>query len=217
MNSTVRRLARLALVVIGLWLAGFGWFAISSLLVRGDPISAADAAVVLTGGKWRLETGLALLAEGRAEKLFISGVNQRVDRAALLRTLGPTAEREGDAIVIGHEAEDTFGNALETASWMHEQGYQSLLLVTSWYHMQRSLLEFRRAMPQIEISPQPVFVPSAVAGHWWERRGAAVLVIEEYHKFLAAWLRPWLGPLQSLLPRPSGEPQATSRNAVAAQ
>jgi hypothetical protein len=66
MNSTVRRLARLALVVIGLWLAGFGWFAISSLLVRGDPISAADAAVVLTGGKWRLETGLALLAEGRA-------------------------------------------------------------------------------------------------------------------------------------------------------
>ena len=123
-------------------------FVASSLSIRVDPSSPTDAIVVLTGGRLRLETGLELFATGSAKKLFISGVNQRVDRDELLRALGPAAERAACCIVLGHEADNTFGNARETANWMHEEGYKSLRLVTSWYHMRRGLLEFGRAMPQ---------------------------------------------------------------------
>ena len=69
--------------------------------------SPTDAIVVLTGGRLRLESGLALLADGKAKKLFISGVNPRVERDVLLRSLGPAAEREACCIVLGHEADNT--------------------------------------------------------------------------------------------------------------
>ena len=43
--------------------------------------------------------------------------------------------------MLGREADNTHGNARETAGWMRGEGYRSLRLVTSWYHMRRSLLE----------------------------------------------------------------------------
>src|SRR5690242_17754507 len=127
--------------MFGLWLGGLVFFVASSLAIRGDPLIQTDAIVVLTGGRLRLETGVQLFAAGRARKLFVSGVNQRVDRDELLRTLGPSAARAACCIALGHEADNTFGNARETANWMREQGYRSLRLVTSWYHMRRGLLE----------------------------------------------------------------------------
>jgi uncharacterized SAM-binding protein YcdF (DUF218 family) len=177
-----------------LWLGGLAVFVANSLTIRGDP-TPTDAIVVLTGGRLRLETGLQLLTAGTAKKLFVSGVNQRVDREELLRTLGPVAGRAACCIALGHEADNTFGNARETANWMHEEGYRSLRLVTSWYHMQRALLEFDRAMPQITIIAYPVFVQHGDAERWWSWHGPLVLIITEYDKYLAAWIRSALSAL----------------------
>ena len=160
--------------------------------MRGDPSIPTDAIVVLTGGRLRLETGFELFAAGTAKKLFVSGVNQRVDRDELLRTLGPAAERASCCIALGHEADNTFGNARETANWMHDEGYRSLRLVTSWYHMRRGLLEFGRAMPQITIIAHPVFAHRLDAERWSSWRSAPLLIIGEYDKYLAAWIRPAL-------------------------
>src|SRR5205085_5590128 len=126
LGRSVLWLARLVALVILVWLGGFGWFVISSYLIRGDPARTTDAIVVLTGGRLRLDAGLELLAGGKAKKLFISGVNQRVDREELLRSVGPLPENAACCIVIGHSADNTFGNARETAGWMHEEGYRSL-------------------------------------------------------------------------------------------
>lgn len=188
----LRRLGLLALAIFVLWLGGLAVFIASSLSIRGDPSIPTDAIVVLTGGRLRLETGLELFAAGTAKKLFVSGVNQRVDRDELLRALGPSAERASCCIVLGHEADNTFGNARETANWMHEEGYRSLRLVTSWYHMRRGLLEFGRAMPQVTIIAHPVFAPHLDAERWWSWRGTLLLIIGEYGKYLVAWLRPAL-------------------------
>jgi uncharacterized SAM-binding protein YcdF (DUF218 family) len=184
----LRRLGLLALAMVVLWLGGLAWFVASSLAIRGDRIPT-DAIVVLTGGRLRLETGLQLLAAGTAKKLFVSGVNQRVDREELLRTLGPVAGRAACCIALGHEADNTLGNARETANWMHEEGYRSLRLVTSWYHMRRALLEFDRAMPQVTIVAYPVFAQHGDAERWWSWHGPLVLIITEYEKYLAAWIR----------------------------
>src|SRR5258708_27654307 len=197
-------MARFVAAVILVWLGGFAWFVVSSYLIRDDPSSSTDAIVVLTGGRQRLETGLELLAAGKAKKLFISGVNQRVDRDELLRTLGPVPENAACCIVLGHAADNTFGNARETADWMHEEGYRSLRLVTSWYHMRRGLLEFERAMPRVAIIAHPVFAHHVDPELWWNWHGAPLLVLGEYDKYLAAWVRPLLNPwLPPPAPRPA--------------
>jgi uncharacterized SAM-binding protein YcdF (DUF218 family) len=172
------------------WLAGLVWFVVTALAIGGDQASGTDAIVVLTGGRLRLESGIGLLGAGKGRKLFISGVNQRVDREDLMRVFEPVADRASCCIVLGHDSDNTYGNARETAHWMRQEGFASLLLVTSWYHMHRSLLEFRRAMPDVRIVAAPVFPhrdePES-AGAWL---GAASLTVGEYNKFLAAWMRP---------------------------
>jgi len=203
-------LMSLALAMAALWIGVLCWFVAASLLLPPDPAVATDAIVVLTGGRQRLETGLRLMADGKAKKLFISGVNQRVDRDELLRVLGPPASREACCIVLGHDADNTLGNARETAGWMHREGYRSLRLVTSWYHIERGLLEFRRAMPDVAIVAHPVFAPHLDPEQWWSRHGAPLLIVGEYHKYLAAWLRPLL---EAALPaRFAPAPAATSRD-----
>jgi uncharacterized SAM-binding protein YcdF (DUF218 family) len=185
--SRFRRTGWLGGVVLTLWLCGFAWFVGSSLWVRVDGASPTDAIVVLTGGKMRLETGLELLAAGRAGKLFVSGVNPSVDRDTLLRAHGPAAKREACCIVLGHAADNTIGNAIETAAWMHEEGYRSLRLVTSWYHMHRSLLEFNQAMPGVRVVAHPVFAHDSDPEGWRGWLAAGQRVFAEYNKFLAAW------------------------------
>ena len=171
-----------------LWLAGLVWFAEEIPTKVDDPDSATDAIVVLTGGSERLRTGLALLAAGRAKKLFVSGVPREVEGAELLRVGGHARAELECCIALGHEADSTLGNAAETAAWMAAQNYTSLRLVTAAYHMPRSLLEFRHAMPGIRVVPHPVF-PERVKQHWWLWPGTAALIVGEYDKCLVALLR----------------------------
>lgn len=188
---SLRGLALLAGLGAMLWLGGLAWFVYSGLSDGADRNSHTDAIVVLTGGRLRLETGVDLFGQGKAQKLFISGVNQRVDRAALMRVFEPVADRARCCIVLGHDADDTFGNARETAVWMRQQGFSSLRLVTSWYHMPRSLIEFRRAMPQVSIVPSPVFARGDDGEDRFALwRDATELTVGEYDKFLVVLLRP---------------------------
>jgi uncharacterized SAM-binding protein YcdF (DUF218 family) len=186
----LRRVALLALAGAIIWLAGLAWFVGSGLMQRPDISAKTDAIVVLTGGRLRLETGIELLTAGKASKLFVSGVNQQVDREGLLRSFGPLPDRVRCCIVLGREADNTFGNARETAAWMREEGYRSLRLVTSWYHMPRSLLEFGRALPDAKIVAHPVFTHHLDAERLWGPHGAILVVFEEYNKYLATWVRP---------------------------
>jgi uncharacterized SAM-binding protein YcdF (DUF218 family) len=167
------------------WLGGFVWFA--SLVpdrAAVDPAGATDAIVVLTGGGQRVEQGLDLLAEGKGKKLFISGVYRGTDLAALLRAAHHPPRWLTCCIVLGHQADNTRGNAMETAEWMRAQHFHSLRLVTASYHMPRSLLEFRRAMPGMVILPDPVF-PEGARRRWWLSPHAIGLVLAEYLKYLA--------------------------------
>ncbi len=184
--------AALLLALLVLWLGGFVWFTRSIPDQVGDADSETDAIVVLTGGSLRVQSGLALLAAGKAKKLFVSGVYHSTDVAALLRISRQSPEHVACCIVLGHEADNTLGNALETAQWMREEDFHSLRLVTASYHMPRSLLEFSRAMPQARIVANPVFPESVKQERWWASPATASLIIGEYHKYLLALARPLL-------------------------
>lgn len=181
----------LALVGAVLWGGGLVWFAEAIPKAIEDPDTATDAVVVLTGGTGRLSAGIELIDQGKARKLFVSGVYRGVDVAQILRVTRRQDSGLDCCLVLGHTADDTRGNAKETAQWVREEGYSSLRLVTSSYHMRRSLLEFRRTMPDVKIVPHPVFTSEFKARGWWSWPGTLQLVITEYTKYLVALMRPW--------------------------
>jgi len=181
----------LLLALALLWLGGLIWFTHAIPDEVSDPGRETDAIVVLTGGSLRVESGLQLLASGMARKLFVSGVGAGVDVSGLLRIAGQSADRLACCIVLGHAADNTLGNAVETAAWMKNEGFHSLRLVTASYHMPRSLLEFSRAMPEVEIIAHPVFPESVKQERWWAWPGTASLIVGEYSKYLVALVRPF--------------------------
>ncbi|MFO1113346.1 MAG: YdcF family protein [Rhodospirillales bacterium] len=178
----------IGVVAAVIWLMGLLNFADNIPRRVADLDRETDAIVVLTGGSERLATGLRLLAEDRAKRMFVSGVHPGVDVERLLQLAGRSDDGLHGRIEIGYGARDTRGNAQETAAWMREHGYRSLRLVTGGYHMPRSLLEFSEALPEAEVVPHPVFPDRVKQTSWWMRPGTAALIIGEYNKYLLARL-----------------------------
>lgn len=188
MHRFARFLAAAVLAGLVLWTAGLAWFATLVPRAVADPDSRTDAIVVLTGGPERVRQGLELLRAGMAGKLFISGVYEGVDVAKILSVSGEGSEDLACCIELGHDAIDTVGNARETAAWAGVGNYRSLRLVTSDYHMPRSLAVFRRAMPHIELIAHPVFSDTVRMESWWLSPGTAGLLASEFNKFLVVRL-----------------------------
>ncbi|WP_235829939.1 YdcF family protein [Algihabitans albus] len=188
-----RRVFTLASLALGVLLAasigGFIWFVGEMPTAVRDTERPTDAIVVLTGGSGRLTAGLELLAAEKAEKLFVSGVYHSVEVDELLRLARNAPQELACCIVLGYDADDTRGNATETADWMAAQNYDSLRLVTAVYHMPRSLLEFRRRLPDAEILPHPVFPEGFRRDDWWAWPRSFGLAVSEYVKYLAALAR----------------------------
>lgn len=87
-------------------------------------------------------------------------------------------------VVLGYAAEDTRGNAAETADWMRREGFTSLRIVTADYHMRRARLAFAAALPGVRLETFPVTPALMREGAWWQRERIARLLVSEYSKFL---------------------------------
>ncbi|MFA7457624.1 MAG: YdcF family protein, partial [Micavibrio sp.] len=148
-----------AIATLGLlWALGWMWFAANTVSMQ--PQGAAqksDAIIVLTGGDKRVNTGLDLLEAGLADKLFISGVHSSVTARELIGLWDGEKEKLLPAITLGYVADNTAGNAVESHQWIAENNIHSIRLVTANYHMARSYLMFRQAMPELAIYKHPVF------------------------------------------------------------
>jgi uncharacterized SAM-binding protein YcdF (DUF218 family) len=180
--------ATVVLFIAAIWIVGLFQFAATIPRTLSTETLRTDAIVVLTGGRGRLSEGLDLLDKNRADKLFVSGVYRGVDVKRLLKMFRHDQESLESRVGIGN-AVNTSGNAKETALWVNENGIKSLRLVTSAYHMPRSLLEFRYALSEIRLVPHPVFTQNVKQERWWAWPGTVVLIAGEYTKFLMAWLR----------------------------
>jgi uncharacterized SAM-binding protein YcdF (DUF218 family) len=179
------RLLRIATVMLGLYVLGFGAFLLA-LPAPGQlpPGVKGDGIVALTGELARLAPALALLDQGKGERLLITGVNPATSRADLRRLLGG-GEKFDCCVDLDFKAADTRGNAAEAAAWARAHDYKTLIVVTAAYHMPRSLLEFSAHMPGVRL------IPYAVAPQRTElplQRDLARL-LGEYAKYLASWTR----------------------------
>ncbi len=184
----VRILALLGVLTLS-YALGFVWFLGQIPRTVADRASVTDAIVILTGGSLRIETGIRLLREGLARQVLVSGVNRDVT----LKDVADLALVPRDAIdccvILGYAADDTVGNARETADWAAANRIRSVRLVTAGYHMPRSLIELRDEAPHLLIVPHPVFPPGGTLEDLLHRRSAVLLYLGEYHKFAGAVLR----------------------------
>ena len=183
-------------ILVLIWTIGLFAFAerVRGFTPAPEP-ARADAIVALTGpSAERVNAAIRLLEQDKGQRVLISGVNREVRRQEL-RALTPGSNRLFNCCVdLGFEAEDTIGNAQEIAAWAEAKDYDSLIVVTSDYHMPRALTEIRAAAPGVELTPYAVETPSLDNSRWW--KAAAVTARRmtlEYMKYLAALARAMIG------------------------
>ena len=182
-------------IVVVIWLVGLFAFAdrVRGYTPAAEP-ARADAIVALTGpSAERVNAAIRLLEQDKGARVLISGVNREVRRQEL-RALTPGSNRLFNCCVdLGFEAEDTIGNAQEIAAWADAKGYDSLIVVTSDYHMPRALTEIRAAAPGLELTAYAVETPSLDNSRWWRAAVTARRMTLEYMKYLAALGRALVG------------------------
>jgi len=189
----MRRFAVLLVFAAAAWLMGFVAF-VSSIPDK-PPVNlrATDGIVVLTGGRSRLDEAFALLAAGHSGRLLISGVNARTNDPDLKEALDLRGQTDAElfdcCIDVGREAQDTVGNAQEIAAWARRYGYHSLRVVTSDFHIRRSLLEIRRVAPDLVLVPHPVFSERVRPELWWRDLASARILSKEFNKLLVVWFK----------------------------
>jgi uncharacterized SAM-binding protein YcdF (DUF218 family) len=197
-----RPLVLIGTIVGGLTLvfaAGFFLFARTVAHYGPEPAQRAQAIVVLTGGELRLVAAARLLAEGRGARLLISGVNPQTQRESLQRVSGLPHRLFACCVDIDN-AVTTADNAEQTRAWAMAKGFKRLIVVTSSYHMPRSLTELRRRMPGVALVPHAVVPHRLQPERWWADPYTARVLLWEYMKFLPsaaryglARLLPWDG------------------------
>lgn len=169
------------------WLAGLIWFGLYIGDLPVDREKNTDAIVVLTGGRHRITEGINLLNQKRAPILFISGVLHNVTIGDLEQKLSIYANDESQ-IVLGYKATNTIENASEIAEWIKQNDIKSVRLVTSNYHIPRSIAELEAYHLPIQIVIHPVY-SEYVKKNWWKHWGSFKLIATEYNKFLFVTIR----------------------------
>lgn len=157
MLRILKTLSFILLLSAFLWMAGFISFLVNiSAIKPANMTQKTDAIVVLTGGNYRIYTGLDLWRQNLAPELFITGVHPDVSRRDIMAAWEEEKRLPLCCLTLGHEATTTRENAIETKEWVKNNYVRSARLVTSTYHIPRAVLEFKSAIPDLEIIPHPV-------------------------------------------------------------
>jgi uncharacterized SAM-binding protein YcdF (DUF218 family) len=166
-----------------LYALGFVLFSFTLSPPAGKDAPSADAIVVLTGAKGRLEHGVDALRHHRAKRMFLAGADPSVTKGDIARRLPGRERLVACCVDLGSQSVDTRSNAHEAEAWLDKNHYRSLFLVTSDWHMRRALFEFRSV-----LGSRYTIQPDAVA----TQPGFATL-FGEYNKFLLRRLSAFAG------------------------
>jgi uncharacterized SAM-binding protein YcdF (DUF218 family) len=186
----MKTLAAILLLVV-LW--GVGLMAFAARVAASTPAPeprVSDGIVALTGASSaRIEAAVQLLERKKGQRLLVSGVNKEVSRADMQRLTHDYGKSFDCCVDLGFRAADTQGNAKETSSWATYHRYHTVIVVTSDYHMPRSLLELHAAMPGVILRPYPVATATLDAHAWWKSSESAKRMGYEYCKYLVILAR----------------------------
>jgi uncharacterized SAM-binding protein YcdF (DUF218 family) len=173
---------------------GFVWFVSQ---IAGEEItleSKADGIVALTGAAARIPDAIELLATERGKRLLITGVHRATSSREIARITPLYSKYFTCCIDLDRSALNTFGNALETKRWAREHNFNSLIVVTSNWHMPRAMAELEHQLPDVTLIAFPVISEKVKSEPWWSNTDTARLLLGEYLKYVFALMRMRLDP-----------------------
>jgi uncharacterized SAM-binding protein YcdF (DUF218 family) len=188
---------KLVICAVILLVGGFGYFIWHLPDQQVELDRNADGIVVFTGGDSRVTDALALLAAGRAKRLLISGVYTGTTTSDIARQVVDYNRMLTCCVDLDYSAVNTVGNAVGARQWAVKNGFHSLIVVTSAYHMQRALAELAHQLPDVALIPYPVVSDRLRIEPWWSNGTTTKVVLSEYFKYLAAKLRMQFEPAPS--------------------
>ena len=177
------------------------WGAARGLIVEA-PLEKADAIVVLGGSanyKERAREAARLLREGRAPVILLTNDNQRGPWSSAeqrnlyfyersLEEIHNAGAPEKSVDVLMNQVNTTYEEAELVKSYAAENGFRSVLIVTSAYHSRRALWTFSRVFRdtgiQVGMTPVPTGNESPQPATWWLTRRGWRLVPTEYVKMI---------------------------------
>jgi len=174
-----------ALFIIGL-LLGQIWKAFE--IISNSPVQSwevledSDCAVVLTGGRGRIRSGLLLLRKGLVRHLVLSGVNADTSLVDLVNWQDELMNIGLQNLHLERQSRTTFGNAEHAWPILQALGCTSVYLITSQVHMPRAFRTFLSKKPDyIQLIPRASPAPST------ERTPSAILWESIKYVFYSYW------------------------------
>ena len=174
------------ILLLVMLIIGFVVFATGIEHAPTGPVRAADGIAVLTGGVARIDQAMKLLADGKAKRVLITGVNRTTTTEELKQLASQGDQYFTCCVDIDKDARNTIDNATETSEWVALHRYGSIIVVTSNYHMPRAVAELARVMPGVTLVPYPVVDNNVHLDRWWTYPGTTKLLLSEYLKYLPA-------------------------------
>ena len=177
-----------------LLVCGFFWFVLQIPNEEVQIDRKADGIVVLTGAAARIPDAIELLAAERGKRLLISGVYRNTRSNEIARLTPLYSKYFSCCIDLDRSALNTFGNAIQTRRWAREHNFNSLIIVTSNWHMPRAMNELAHQLPDVTLIPYPVISEKVKNDPWWQNSATARLLIGEYFKYLFGIIRLHIDP-----------------------
>jgi len=129
---------------------------------------------IFTGGQNRIQTGFEILQNfPNVKYVLISGVNPHSSREKVLSNFLPQQGGFAGSIQLDYDARTTYGNVLQTKAWAEENKIDTLIIVTSNYHIPRA-----RALAELYLENQQTSFYPVVA-----ERISLRLMISEFIKY----------------------------------
>jgi len=149
--------------------------------------------ICLAGGKHRIEAAFELFAAGVGEQLWIIGAGKHANVSTLARTQASDIRiplERFDKIQVENESRNTIENAFAVKRLLdHNPGIKNVVLVTSPYHMRRSLLMMEHHIsPEINLIPFTPISADFGGTDWWHSWYGFSLTIAETIKLQLARL-----------------------------
>ena len=142
--------------------------------------SQTDGIAVLTGGKGRISLGLELFNKNNNLRLIISGVDKKVSDKSII----PNNLKGKSSITIDKVSESTYENAKIINEWTSKYKLQNVTIITSYYHMPRSMMLIQALTPTINFHAYPVEKKVSNKISFKENIPYYFFLTEEYIKYL---------------------------------
>lgn len=174
-------ITRFLSLLLLLYLVGFVVFAFTLGHPARANAQATDAAVVLTGASGRIEHGIDVLRQRKAQRLLVAGADPSVTKADLTRRIPSGARIISCCVDLGSESVDTRTNAEEAQRWLAQRNFHSVRLITSDWHMRRARYEFQKV-----LGPKYRLVTDAVP-----TEPSFLTLFGEYNKYVLRRIAVW--------------------------